>query len=1098
MNTRYCYGCMELMQQGQVACPICGFDHSYRHNEDSFLPEGTVLNRKYLIGKVIGKGGFGITYLGLELSLRVKIAIKEYFPSSICTRSLGSSIVRITPGREEWDGYQKGMLAFQTEAQTLAKFNSPSIVHVREFFQANNTAHIVMDYIGGIGLGDEIERCGGRLPWQRTVNLFLPLMLELDKLHRKNLIHRDIKPGNIKIINDESTGEERLILLDFGAARGFTMETVTYSQILTPGYAPYEQYQEKGHQGPYTDVYALCGTMYKAITGQKPPSAPDRIASHYENLPSFISLGLDVPGAVEKPIAHGLRKEAKDRPQTMIALHDEFEKKFSGISDKEWQSFQKAPVSMVSNDASQTIDTFDVFEAPQSKSSTDKKHKIPLIILPFLFSIIALIMFVLYFISKSNMPGTKKVVKTNEIVTEIVDNSKNTEINILSQPNNQKSTDTSSWSSTISVGDVITFGHYEQDENEGVDPIEWQVLTVENDRALVISRYALEARAYHDTSGDIIWENCTLRKWLNDDFYFKAFYDSERQMIVEVINNNSSNSPYGTISDGGNNTSDRIFLLSIDEIEKYLGNNASRECKPTLHAIENGVWEHIRSDNPKYRENAWWWLRSPGFDYYNAATVDSDGTYTVGNVGTTEGAVRPAFWLRILPADLKEAGGTTKPETMNTTIPASAKTEMVLNAGDMITLGRYEQNENEGVDPIEWQVLTVENDRALVISRYGLEAKAYNDEPIFASWEECSLRQWLNEEFYNSVFNEAEKNQIIEVTNSNPKYYSYGTKDGNSTTDKIFLLSVNEAKQFFKDDEARKCKPTYHAVSNGAYESTSDDNKGNTMWWLRSPGLDSNVITGVWYDGIITFDQGEHADAPHVSVRPVFWLRYTSKMSEAVETPMVEPMLTNTPASVGKKIDLKVGDLITLGRYEQDENVGADSIEWKVLAVNDNRVLLISRYALEAKTYNNSGEDITWEKCTLRKWLNEDFYNTAFNEDEKTKIIEVKNSNPDNPKFDIDGGNDTWDKIFLLTIEETNKYIPALQCKPTYHAYQNGVFYNDVHKPCCWLRSPGSNSKNAAVVYDAVTGHDVGYVYNQGSYVSNYTVAVRPVFWLNP
>ena len=317
---------MKPLQPGQVTCPYCGWDHSYRHNDGIFLPEGTILYGKYMIGKVLGKGGFGITYLAMELTLRVRVAIKEFFPNSISTRQPDSQKVKVQTGKEGWDWYLKGLDAFQNEARTLALFNSPSIVHVREFFLANNTAYIVMDYVDGVSFGTALNYCaGGRMPWKRVVTLMMPLMAELQKLHEKNLIHRDIKPDNIRIVLDPETGLERLVLLDFGAVRGFSQGTLTYSQMLTPGYAPYEQYLERTHQGPYTDVYALCGTMYKAITGQKPTAAPDRILSGNGKLEPFKSFGLNVPKKVEKAIMHGLEREAKDRPQTMGALYREFE-----------------------------------------------------------------------------------------------------------------------------------------------------------------------------------------------------------------------------------------------------------------------------------------------------------------------------------------------------------------------------------------------------------------------------------------------------------------------------------------------------------------------------------------------------------------------------------------------------------------------------------------------------------------------------------------------------------------------------------------------------------------------------------------------------
>ncbi|MBR6089445.1 MAG: protein kinase, partial [Anaerolineaceae bacterium] len=315
---------MERLEEGQTICPHCGHDNERILNEEGLLPEGTILNGKYLVGRVLGRGGFGITYLGVELTLKVKVAIKEYFPNGISSRQLNSGQVKVQNQAVNSEGFEKGKEAFQQEAETLAIFNSPSIAHVREYFLENNTAYIVMDYVDGIGLTQEIRRCGGHMPWQRVVDLTLPMMRELDNLHRKNLIHRDIKPDNIKIIRDENTGEERMVLLDFGAARSFASAnlTGTYTQILTPGFAPFEQYQARTHLGPYTDIYALCATMYAAITGEKPPSSPDRVMGE-DGLKPLNSFGLNIPENIENAILHGLAVDYRYRQQTMAELYRE-------------------------------------------------------------------------------------------------------------------------------------------------------------------------------------------------------------------------------------------------------------------------------------------------------------------------------------------------------------------------------------------------------------------------------------------------------------------------------------------------------------------------------------------------------------------------------------------------------------------------------------------------------------------------------------------------------------------------------------------------------------------------------------------------------
>lgn len=321
MEVNYCYGCMEPLEPGQEICPHCGYDNSTRENQNLAMKKGSILKGTYMIGKVLGKGGFGITYLGLQLNLNIKVAIKEHFPQGFCSRYVNTKEIVLLNS----ENFHKSLDAFENEARTLAKFqNVPSVVRVTDYFRENDTAYIVMDYVEGTNLKEEIKRLE-RLPWERVVSLMLPLMQDLEQLHQRKVIHRDIKPDNIKIVRDPQSGKEHLVLLDFGAARSFTSSelTGTYSMILTPGYAPYEQYLQHTHLGPYTDIYALCATMYAAITGKVPPAAPDRMMGD-DKLQPFSSFGVDVPEDVEKAVFHGMERNHKDRPQSMNDLYREF------------------------------------------------------------------------------------------------------------------------------------------------------------------------------------------------------------------------------------------------------------------------------------------------------------------------------------------------------------------------------------------------------------------------------------------------------------------------------------------------------------------------------------------------------------------------------------------------------------------------------------------------------------------------------------------------------------------------------------------------------------------------------------------------------
>ena len=292
-------------------CPHCGYDE---HTERSplLLPHRSVLNGQFLVGRVLGKpGGFGITYLAWDLGLHRRVAIKEYLPRELAGRGTNQATVVAHSG-EDADAFAFGLRQFLTEVRTLARMDHPNIVRVHQVFEANGTAYLAMEYYQGLTLAEYLDRQpGGRMAETDALALMQPLLDGLRAVHAEGFLHRDIKPQNIYLARMKGGGV-RPILLDFGAARqAMGDRSRSLSVVLTEGYAPFEQYHRKGHQGPWTDVYAASAVLYRMVTGQVPPEANGRIDED-DLLPAS---RFGVSGPTSQALEAALARKAADRTQ---------------------------------------------------------------------------------------------------------------------------------------------------------------------------------------------------------------------------------------------------------------------------------------------------------------------------------------------------------------------------------------------------------------------------------------------------------------------------------------------------------------------------------------------------------------------------------------------------------------------------------------------------------------------------------------------------------------------------------------------------------------------------------------------------------------
>jgi FKBP-type peptidyl-prolyl cis-trans isomerase/serine/threonine protein kinase len=305
----YCFGATRA-----TPCPHCGWQPGH-DNQPPALALGQLLDGRYRIGRVLGHGGFGITYLAWDDNLHLRLAIKEYLPRDCASRAPDGVSLAVYSG-QAGEQFTYGLDRFLEEARTLAHFDQhPGIVTVKNFFRAHGTGYCVMDYVEGITLRQYLDQQpGGRISIEAALKLLMPVADALRAVHKEGLLHRDIAPDNIYLTQDG-----RIKLLDFGAARFAAGEhSKSLSIILKPGYAPEEQYRTKGKQGPWTDVYGLGATLYRAITGQVPPESLDRLDN--DDLVPPSRLGIAITPGQEATLLKALAVRARDRIQDIQSL----------------------------------------------------------------------------------------------------------------------------------------------------------------------------------------------------------------------------------------------------------------------------------------------------------------------------------------------------------------------------------------------------------------------------------------------------------------------------------------------------------------------------------------------------------------------------------------------------------------------------------------------------------------------------------------------------------------------------------------------------------------------------------------------------------
>lgn len=560
---------------------------------------------------------------------------------------------------EEKNNYDKGKKRFLDEAQVMARFNkNEGIVKILDFFEANNTAYIVMEYLEGITLKQYLGKYGV-IQFRNLIEMMLPLLEALIEIHSQGLIHRDISPDNIMVQHNS-----KLKLMDFGAARDYTESgNKSLTVILKPGYAPPEQYQTHGVQGPWTDIYALCATIYKCLTGITPPDAIARVMDDKFKEPDQLDGKLSPD--IKKILWKGMNIFPEERYQDIVEFGEdvcdalfipEENKKLDLDNEKNIDEDLDSP-----DKDNESVLKDDKIEGAVKKTSIPKKEKRKSPVKKVLVIIVCLLLAggIKYYstgneqeisTAKKDLVENPKIVKDTSVEggkkvtwdciwfgsypqTKIVSSSKENDLYSTLETAN-------GWDKNNDI--IIGKEKYHRAKKSyfKYEPIKWRVIKCENGEALLLSDIVLDKQKYNKRLKKVTWEKSTLRKWLNKKFMNRAFSSSEQEAIRTTKVINEDNYYYKT--DGGNDTLDKIYLLSLSETdeEKEYGFTDS-------YGMTIKYSNYADLDDYQY-----WWLRTPGEKNISAAAVDMFGeAYVGGGESDMELGIRPVLHLNLLATD---------------------------------------------------------------------------------------------------------------------------------------------------------------------------------------------------------------------------------------------------------------------------------------------------------------------------------------------------------------------------------------------------------------------------------------------------------------
>ena len=579
----------------------------------------------------------------------------------------------------------------------------------------------------------------------------------------------------------------------------------------------------------------------------------------------------------------------------------------------------------------------------------------------------------------------------------------------------------------------------------GAEKTPWRVLELdrEAETALLIAEEPVCEKSYHDKREDITWEQCSLRKWLNEEYYEKTFSEEEKAAMLRCKLQNPDNPKYGTI--GGNDTTDRIFLLSVEEAEKYFQNDRDRVTGTR------------------------WWLRSPGSSQYSAADIPTIGALGYSAyVNFVDYGVRPAFRINLKSDFFQSLISSQSPEAIMIKVPdLHIRGRKVLHAMKNVTDVTVPESVTEITDSCFGQCIHLQRVKLPAsLKKIGQEA--------FAGCSRLETVSGVNGVivYGKDVFQGCKK------LNYMPEMFRNTGKLCDSFADHLDVCGSKELAWLLLYQKGSVWKKALSEKVNKANASEI-----LSMMTDHIGGLNKSAKKAA--EGAVSFVLENSPILTGDEIARLCSVLQEKKLNETAEKLLSDPYISQKvnpdPGSATEERVMPDGS-IWIGINTEELKPGIQlwfgDERWRALEVDREAetAILIAEESVCDKAYHDKTENVTWEQCSLRKWLNGEYYEKTFSEEEKAAIQECELKNPDNPKYGTKGGNDTRDRVFLLSIDEAERYFKDDMDRAT------GSWW--------WLRSPGGEQNYASIVLrDGVLG----------SYTSAgiHKITVRPAFRIN-